>query len=187
MNVTPEGAGGLVIARSNAAILLELGKQVLNHVPGFVQIAVVLTRVFIVAARWNHHRLARCMQCSDYPLMRIVGLAGNDRASLALGQEHIGTLLIMGLPSGEVKPGGVAKCIAGGVDLGAILTLRPQRCAQWPGSPGSFAPALCWWARTMAASIVPHSLSALTASTSNTRCHTPARLQRLWRRCTTRK
>ena len=43
-----------------------------------------------------------------------------------------------------------------------------------------FAPALCWWARTIVLSIWAYSLSASAASTSKTRCQTPHLLQRMW-------
>ena len=43
-----------------------------------------------------------------------------------------------------------------------------------------FAPALCWWARTIVLSIWAYSLSASAASTSKICCQTPHLFQRMW-------
>jgi hypothetical protein len=71
---------------------------------------------------------------------------------------------------------------------------RESSCSTHPGrvrgpafANPPFAPALCWSARTMVASIIAYSLSASCAEASSTRCHTSLRLLREWRVRTPRK
>lgn len=117
--------------------------------------------------------------------MGVVSLVCDDGLRGRVLEQNISAPEVMGLSWREKKACRVAQCIDRGMDLG------PQ-----PASAASeglfvwippFAPALCWWARTMVASIMAYSLSASLARASNTRCHMPLRLQREWRVCTTRK
>ena len=55
------------------------------------------------------------------------------------------------------------------------------------GATTFFAPALCWWARTIVLSIWAYSLSASAANTSKTRYQIPRWLKRKWRVWITRK
>src|ERR1700722_10297609 len=68
-----------------------------------------------------------------------------------------------------------------GMDLGAQSTARaPDRLV----AIFFWAPALCWWARTIVLSIIAYSLSASAARCWNIRSQTPLLAQRLKRRCT---
>lgn len=91
----------------------------------------------------------------------------------------------MGLTRREVKPRRVAQSIYGGVDFCA----QPSPAAAYGLDLRSppFAPELCWWARTIVASIITYSLSASCDSALKIRSHTPDLLQREWRRWITRK
>jgi hypothetical protein len=50
INGTQEVACSFVVASGDAAVLLELGKEVFDQVPCFVEMAVVLSRLFAVSA-----------------------------------------------------------------------------------------------------------------------------------------
>lgn len=78
---------GLVVAGGDGPILLELGKEVLDHMSGLVQGAVMFAQLLVGAARGNHHRLAGLKQWLDHPVPGIVGLVGNDCLRLAGWQQ----------------------------------------------------------------------------------------------------
>ena len=66
----------------------------------------------------------------------------------------------------------IAEGITGCMDLGRQTSAGATDT--FLGATTFFAPALCWWARTIVLSIWAYSLSASAASTSKTRCQTPA-------------
>jgi hypothetical protein len=74
----------------------------------------------------------------------------------------------------------IAEGITGRMDLGRQTSAGATDT--FLGTTTFFAPALCWWARTIVLSIWAYSLSASAASTSKTRCQTPRLLQRTYRR-----
>lgn len=94
------------------------------------------------------------------PGFGIVGFVGNHRLGFAAWEQSIGTLKIMSLSGSEMEPGGITQSIRGGVNLGAQAS---SAASDRLGLP-PFDPALCWCARTMVESIMPHSLSASWAS-----------------------
>lgn len=176
MNGTEEVASGLVVARGNSPELLEPGEEVLDQVASLVQVPVIFARLPARAQRRNHHHAAPARQRLDHPLVRIECLVGDESLGFNAGQQRVSALQIMGLPGREVKSRRIAQRIDRGVDLGAQpATAAPEGLRL--GAP-LFAPALCWWARTMVESIIAYSLSASAARCSNTRCHTPLLLQR---------
>jgi len=73
----------------------------------------------------------------------------------------------------------IAEGITGCMDLGRQTSAGATDT--FLGATTFFAPALCWWARTIVLSIWAYSLSASAASTLKTRCQTPRLLQRMWR------
>lgn len=83
MDGTQEVGGCFVVARGDGPVLLEPGKEVLDHMPGLVQGVVISALLLVGAARGNYNRLASLAQGLDYPLVRVVGLVRNDRLCLA--------------------------------------------------------------------------------------------------------
>ena len=73
----------------------------------------------------------------------------------------------------------IAEGITGCMDLGRQTSAGVTNT--FFGAITFFAPALCWWARTIVLSIWAYSLSASAASTSKTRYQTSRLLQRMWR------
>ena len=86
----------------------------------------------------------------------------------------------MDLPRAQDNRQGIAQSVGQNVDFGAQTAFAfPDRLV----FPGFFwAPALCWWARTMVLSIIAYSLSASVASKARMLSHTPLFAQRLHRR-----
>jgi len=66
---------------------------------------------------------------------------------------------------------GIAKCIDDGVDLGRQSAARPADGLIF--AVFFWAPALCWWARTLVESIAMYSASASLDNISKTRVKTP--------------
>ncbi len=169
-------ASGLVVARGNGPVLLQACEEVLDQMPSLVEVAVIFARLFVRHPRRNNHGLALVQQRLDQPGLGIVGLIGKDGLRGCVLEQDIGSLEIMGLPWREEKACRVAQRINRGMDLGAQATSAASEGLLFRIPP--FAPALCWWARTMVESIMAYSLSASCAKVSNTRCHAPQWLQR---------
>ena len=108
--------------------------------------------------------------------MGVVGLVCDDSLRSSVLEQDVSTLEIMGLPGREEKSRRIAQRIDRGMDLGAQAASAASEGLLVRIPP--FAPALCWWARTMVASIIAYSLSASCAKASNTLCQTPLLLHR---------
>lgn len=67
----------------------------------------------------------------------------------------------MRLSWSEMKPGWITQRVTGGVDFRGQATLAASDSFLRLVPP--FAPALCWWARTMVESIIAYSLSGSSA------------------------
>ena len=186
MNSAEEIASGLVVASGDAAVLLKPCEEVFDQMASFVQMPVVVALILARAARWNHDGLAGLEQRADHASVCVVGLVGDEGLGRGVFfEQDVRDFEIMGLSRREVKARRVAQRIHRGVNL------RAQAPSAAPDGLGlrrpPFAPELCWWARAMVESIITYSLSASCDKALNTRSHTPALLQREWRKCTTRK
>jgi hypothetical protein len=113
-----EVSSGLVIAGGDAKKLFELGKEIFNQVPGFVEVYVVLTRLFTRAcALRNDDVFARLAQWLDDALVYIVRLVRNDCLCGPVLEQNIGTFQIMCLSRRQMKADWIAQCIHGGMNL----------------------------------------------------------------------
>lgn len=112
----------------------------------------------------------------NQPGLGVIGFVCNDSLSWGVFEQNVGALQIMALSGCEVKACRIAQRIDRGVDLGAQTAAATSNSLLVWIPP--FAPALCWWARTMVASIMAYSLSASYAKASKTLRHTPPLLQR---------
>jgi hypothetical protein len=73
----------------------------------------------------------------------------------------VGPLQVVCLAAGQEEADRVAQRVDQGVDLGAQSAARASDRLVLIGF--FWAPALCWWARTMVLSIIAYSLSASAA------------------------
>src|SRR5215204_3934977 len=181
VNAGKEAAGGLVVAGGDGPELLELGKEVLDQVPGLVEVFVKGARYLAGFARWDDRHLAGFSQRREHPRVGIERLVGNERLGLKLRQQGIRSSQVVLLTAGEMKAGRIAERIDGGVDFGAQPAARASDGLIL--TPFLRAPALCWWARTMVESIIAYSLSASSDRCLKTFSQTPLfahRLNRVW-------
>src|SRR5260370_39397045 len=147
-----EISGCLVVACGNCPVLLELAKEVLNQVAGFVLCPVKGALGLSIALGWDRERFSCRTQRFDHALVGIEGFIRQQGIGLHLRQERIGSFQIMGLAGRQEKRNGVAQCVDHGADFGAQYALAaPDRLVFvvffW-------APALCWCARTTVLSVI---------------------------------
>src|SRR4051794_19833189 len=181
VNAGQEASCGLVVAGGNGPKLLELGEEVLDQMPGLVEVIVKGARCLPGIPRWDHGCLAGLGQRLEHPLVGIEGFVGNERLGLKLREQGIGSSQIVLLTAGEMKAGRIAERIDGGVNFGAQPSARASDGLIL--TPFLRAPALCWWARTMVESIIAYSLSASSDRCLKTLSQTPLfahRLNRVW-------
>ena len=135
-----EVAGGLIVAGCDGAKLLELGEEILDQMPGLVEVFVEGARRLAALARWDDGRLAGFGQRFEYPLVGIERFVGDERLGLKVGQQGIGSGQIVRLTAGEMKAGRIAERIDGGVDLGgqpALAAADRLILAQFLGAPAA--------------------------------------------------
>src|SRR3954462_5262874 len=114
----------LCVAGGNGPELLELGEEVLDQVPGLVEVFVKGARYRAGFARWDHRCLTGFSKRLEHPLVGIERFVGNERFGLKVGQQGIGSSQIVLLTPGEMKAGRIAERIDGGVDFGAQPSAR---------------------------------------------------------------
>src|SRR5215204_2322579 len=181
VNAGQEASGGFVVAGGDGPELLELGKEVLDQVPGLIEVFVKGARYLAGFARWDDRHLAGFSQRFAHPRVGIERLVGDDDIGLDLRKERVRPLQIMSLARREQKAGRIAERIDGGVDFGAQPAARASDGLIL--TPFLRAPALCWWARTMVEAIIAYALSASSDRYLKTFSQTPLfahRLNRVW-------
>ena len=141
VNAGQEASCGLVVAGGNGPELLELGEEVLDQMPGLVEVFVKGARYLAGLARGDHRRLTSLGQRLEHPLVRIERFVGNERLGLKLWEQRIGSSQVMLLTTGEMKADRIAERIHQRVDLGRQPALAAPDRLVWPGFLG--APAAC--------------------------------------------
>src|SRR6516225_4063555 len=176
MNPGEEVSGGLVIAGGDGPELLELANEILDEMACFVQLFVKISLLLAIALGRDHRGLPRRQERLDHTLIGIEGFVGQHGICFHLRQERVGALQIMRLTTGQEERKRVAQRVDREMDFCAQPAFAaPDRLIF---AVFFWAPALCWWARTMVLSIMAYSLSASAASISNIFFQTPLLAQR---------
>lgn len=151
-----------VIAGCYPTKLLEPGEKVLNQMARRVHVSIECSRLLAIGFRRDHRSLSGGGEWLDNPLIGIERLIGEQHVCPHVRQKFIRANQVMGLSAGQMETNRIAEGINQGVDFRAQSTARP---ADRLVNAGFFwAPALCWWARTMVLSIIAYSLSASAAN-----------------------
>ena len=140
VNAGQEASCGLVVAGGNGPELLELGEEVLDQMPGLVELFIEGARCRPGLPRWDHGCLAGVSQRLEHALVGIEGFVGDERLGLKLREQGIGSGQIVLLSAGEMKAGRIAERIDGGVDLGgqpALAAADGLILAQFLGAPAA--------------------------------------------------
>src|ERR1700733_1113148 len=136
-----EVPSGLLVSGGDRTKLLDLGEEVLDQMARRIERSVVVARRGPVGPWRDHRGLTSGRQRLKYARVGVERLVGDQHISLHGGQQ-------------AVSPNQ-------GVDLGAQSAARASDCLILASF--FWAPALCWWARTMVLSIIAYSLSASAA------------------------
>ena len=119
MDGSEEVARGFVVARGDGSILFQLGEEVLNQVPSFVEMAVEVAW-YLPVGLWRYHRdFAGSGQPFMHPRIGIERFIGDEHISLHIWQKMVRTEQVVRLAAGQVEADRIAQGIDKGVDLGA--------------------------------------------------------------------
>ena len=141
MNASEEIASRFIVAGGDGPELLELGEEVLDQMPGLVEVFVKGARGLAGFPRRDHRRLAGFGERREHALVGIERLVGDERVGLKLRQQGIGSRQIVLLTTGEMKADWIAECIHQRVDLGGQPALAAPDRLVWSSFLG--APAAC--------------------------------------------
>ena len=180
---------GFVMPGSDGPELFEVGKEVLDPVPFGVQALVQRSWLEPGRARRDHGRFAGLGKRIEHPGTGVKAVSAMTTGARMVLSKASAPWQFRGLAGGQVHRRGPALGVDHGVDLGAQPTLAAAD-GLIPGvsaAPFLRAPVLCWWARTMVASIMANSSSAFWDRWANNLCQIPRLAQRVKRVCTTRK
>ena len=114
----------------------------------------------------------------------MVGIIGGIRqhhVRAVIGQQGGGLWGVTALSGGNEDANRAAEAADGHMDLAAEAAAGAANGLIFKSF---FAPAGCWWARTMVLSMIRYSKSGSSAMAAKMRCHTPLALHRLKRRKT---
>src|ERR1035438_5206025 len=128
---------------------------------GLVEFPVVTPLHLTVSLGWYDSGVSCLLQWNQNTLIGIEAFVGKHNIGFNLSQQHIRTVQIASLTAGDMKANRVAQSIDRGMNLGAQSAFAASDGLV--GAPFFIAPALCWRARTMVASIIAYSLSASAA------------------------
>ena len=162
---------GLIITGRDSSELLELTDEILDQMARLVHLSIKVARRLAIALRWNHRGFARRQERFDHSLIGVEGFVGQQGIRPHLWQELVGALKVVRLTTGQEEGKRIAQRIDHEMDLCAQPAFAaPDRLVF---TLFFWAPALCWWARTIVLSIMAYSLSASAAKISNIFFQTP--------------
>ena len=140
VNTGQEALGGLVIAGGDGPELLELGEQVLDQMPGLVEVFVKGARRLAGFPRWDDRRLAGLGQRREHALVGIERLVGNEGVRFQPGQKSIRSGQVVLVTAREMEADRIAERIHQGVDLGgqpALAAADGLILANFLGAPAA--------------------------------------------------
>jgi hypothetical protein len=132
---------GFVVTSGDRAILLEFGEEVLDQVTGRVEVSIELPLLLPIGLRWDRHLLAGGSHRLDDAFIGVIGLVGDERFGVEVGQEFIGSHQIMGLAAGQIKVGRITERVNACEDLCAQSAARAADSLVF--AVFFWAPALC--------------------------------------------
>ena len=165
----------LLVSRSDAAKLLEAIEESFDKVSGLVTMPIDGALRDSIAPRGNNRLGAGFLNDADQ-LVTVVAFVGNDSTGIDVLNERSTLGDISDLASGENQPQRIAQRIDTGVNLSRQSA--PRTTDRLIATVFFGAPAACWWARTIVASINSSSRSAWSCKASATRCQMPYSSQR---------
>lgn len=156
--------------------MLDLVEETLDEVPFAIEreVAEPLNKP-VRSGRDHRNRAARRDQLNDG--VAVVSLVGQHMASAKVFQQWFGLGAVGGIAGRQDEAQRIAQRIAQGMDFGRQAAARAANGLRLLIPP--FAPALCWCARTMVASIMTNSKSGSSLKALKRLSQTPFSDQRL--------
>ena len=174
MNERHERLSELVVSRGDASELLDSVEETLDEIPVFVEMPVERTGIDSVGARRNDGLSPLGIDEFDKGIRVVTLVCHNERCCLIFDQSS--SLRDIGnLPRGQDHPQWIAQSIDGHMQFGGQ---PPSGTTDFLFSRFFWAPAECWWARTIVESRNRCSLSASPRKAVATRSQTPESRQR---------
>ena len=161
--------GGFVIAGGDAAKVFDFIDEALDQMAFLVEFGVMGEGLSAGAVSGDHGGdVAAGQVCPEG--VGIEGLVGDEDLDRDASDQRCGLGALMHLAGGEAHAQRIAERIDGDVQLGTQPAARaPDGVILSP----PFAPAACWWARTMVESMITYSKSGSLAKALKRLAHTP--------------
>lgn len=173
-----EATVGLIIAGGDAPELLEIAEEVLDQVTPAVHREVAGDRADAVGLGRDNRQRSPIVEVGADPV-DVEGLVGDQGLELEAGDQRRDTDAVVALARQQDEADQVAERIDQGNDLGRQAAAR---AANGLSASPPFAPAPCWWTRTMVPSTRAYSKSGSPDRASKRRSNTPLQAQRRNRR-----
>lgn len=167
--------GELVVASRQAPELFETIEESLDEIASLVSMLVDVALGVAIAARRNDGLRPGALN-GGHQGIAVVALVGDD----CIGRDRLDQGGALGHIRHLAGRQNAANRIAQRIDAGVDLRRQsaPRAANRQIATAFLGAPAACWWARTMVASMKSSSRSASPCSASATRCQTPYVSQR---------
>lgn len=151
-----EAERGFVVSCGDPAEVFELVEHALDDITFFAKLRIVLTLHFPIGFWWNDNESAHIIyRLND--VIRIIAFIRQHSIGVQSLQQRQCLLAVGSLPACQYEAYRISKCVTYCVHLRAEAAFAAAyRLILLP----PFAPAACWWARTMVESIISHSVSA---------------------------
>lgn len=175
MESREEIAGGFFVACGDAAKLLEILEETFDQVALCIQGVVALAFGFAIGLGRNDRFDLSTFEAGD-EAVGVIAFVSKYRIWLHLGDKRFSLGDIVSLSAGEAQSQRIAQGVDDDMNFGGQPTARASYGLV--KTPFFRAPALCWWALTMVASIMAYSLSGSSAKALKRFSHTPAFAQR---------
>jgi hypothetical protein len=174
MNERQERFGEFVVTRGDASEMLDPCKEALDQIASTVEMVIEFARSKAIGSGWNH-RFGASRFDHGHEMVGVVAFVGYHSLARQILNQRRGTVDVGDLPGREDDAQRIAQRIDGDMQFGRQSAARAAdiltACFFW-------APAECWWARTIVESMNSCSMSASPPSTSATRSQTPLSRQR---------
>jgi hypothetical protein len=173
LNETQEGRCQFLVASCDTAAMLEPVYESFDYVAELVPLAVIAASAAVATRRDD--RLGACSADVLPQRIAVISLVGNHMLGFEAFQQYVGARDVMAFPFGQMQLNRLALAVDRDVDLGAET---PTGAPQPLGFLPPFAPAACWWARTIVESSNRFANWASPPSASSNRPQTPLLHQR---------
>jgi hypothetical protein len=170
-----ESAGKFVVSGCDTAELLEAIEESLDEVSCLVAVPVNISLGVAIASRWDYRFCTGGLDDVNQGIA-VVALVGDDGAGRDCLNQGSALRDIGNLASRQDQTNRIAECIDTCMNLGGQPA--PRATNRLIATVFLGAPAACWWARTIVASMKSSSKSASPWIASATRCQTPYSSQR---------